>query len=69
LIGLSSAHNHRKGYPPETAVLIGNEQSARHVFGGGSDQPVLGLNRMHASLSATLDETAQTARKKARRAG
>ena len=72
LIGLSSAHNHRKGYPPETAVLIGNEQSARHVFGGGSDQPVLGLNRMRAGLSATLDEAAQTARaapKKARCGG
>ena len=74
LIGLSSAHNHRKGYSPETPVLIGNEQSARHVFSGGSDQPVLGLNRMGAGVRVlswlqAIDEAAQTARKKARRAG
>jgi hypothetical protein len=68
MIGLASAHNHRKGYSPETPVLIGNEQSARHVFSGGSDQHLLGLNRMGASLGATIDEAAQTARKKARRA-
>jgi hypothetical protein len=73
LIGLASAHNHRKGYSSETPVLIGNEQSARHVFSGGSDQPVLGLNRMGtgvmgAGLVATIDEAGQTARKKARRA-
>ena len=73
MIGLASAHNHRKGYSSETPVLIGNEQSARHVFSGGSDQPVLGLNRMGtgvmgAGLVATIDEAGQTARKKARRA-
>jgi hypothetical protein len=68
MIGLASAHNHRKGYSPETPVLIGNEQSARHVFSGGSDQPVIGLNRMGVGLGEAVDEAAQTARKKARRA-
>jgi hypothetical protein len=46
LIGLATAHNSRNGYPAETLILIGNEQSAREVLRGGSDQPPLGLHRL-----------------------
>lgn len=46
LIGLATAHNSRHGYPAETLILIGNEQSAREVLRGGSDQPPLGLHRL-----------------------
>jgi hypothetical protein len=46
LIGLATAHNSRNGYPAETLILIGNEQSAREVLRGGSDHPPLGLHRL-----------------------
>jgi hypothetical protein len=46
LIGLATAHNSRHGYPAEILILIGNEQSAREVLRGGSDQPPLGLHRL-----------------------
>lgn len=46
LIGLATAHNSRNGYPAETLILIGNEQSAREVLRGGSAQPPLGLHRL-----------------------
>jgi hypothetical protein len=46
LIGLATAHNSRHGYPAETLILIGNEQSAREVLRGGSGQPPLGLHRL-----------------------
>ncbi len=48
LTGLVSAHNHRQGFKPDMPVLIGNEQAARQVLSGGSDQPVLGFKRMGA---------------------
>jgi hypothetical protein len=50
LIGIATAHNFRKGYKNGTPVLIGQEQLARQVWRGGSDQPALGLKRMSEDL-------------------
>ncbi|SEK61461.1 DUF6475 domain-containing protein [Nitrosovibrio tenuis] len=65
LIGLATAHNSRKGFRSGTPVLIGQEQLARQIWRGGTDQPVLGLKRMSDNLDGIVDgaREEQTARK------
>jgi hypothetical protein len=64
LIGLATAHNSRKGYAPETLILIGNEQSAHRVLRGGTDQQPLGLHRMSAGSGDRINEAFRIASEK-----
>jgi hypothetical protein len=56
LTGLATAHNSRNGYHAETLILVGNEQSARQVLRGGSNQPPLGLHRLSIGSGECMNE-------------
>jgi hypothetical protein len=56
LAGIAAAHNKLKGFQSEKPVLIGNEQLARQVLSGGSDQPSLELKRMNTDLDEAAGE-------------
>jgi hypothetical protein len=62
LIGLATAHNSRNGYRAETLVLVGNEQSARQVLRGGSNQPLLGLHRLSIDSGECMNKAYRIAR-------
>jgi hypothetical protein len=59
LIGLTSAHNARKGFPCEPAVLIGDEVTARQVLKGGSDHPTMGFKRMQIDPGELANEQSE----------
>lgn len=69
LIGIATAHNNQKGYRSETPMLIGNEQLARQVLYGGTDQPMLGLKRMRDGLGEAVEGLMAGQTRQAGRAG
>jgi hypothetical protein len=58
LIGIAAAHNNLKGFRNDRPLLIGNEQLAKQVLHGGTDQPALGLKRMRCDLEQIIDDAA-----------
>lgn len=59
LVGIAAAHNTLKGFKNEKPVLIGNEQLAKQVLRGGTDQPSLGLKRLGIDLDEAMGEVLQ----------